>query len=227
MTKDKHIGLFFGSFNPIHNGHLMIANWMVEYTDLDQVWFVVSPLSPFKTTNSLLPDYQRLELVNRAIGDDPRFKASNIEFNLPKPSYTIDTLVHLKEQHPDYQFILIMGSDQLPDLHRWKDPERILEEHRLFVYPRKGNQFTIYDLPFTGDNGQDGNGSPVTGHRSPVENHELLAHPSVTLVDAPLIEISASFIRSAIREGRDVRHFLPPAVWAYVREMHFFEGPNP
>lgn len=204
MTKCKNIGLFFGSFNPIHNGHLMIANWMVEYTDLDQVWFVVSPLSPFKTTSSLLPDYQRLELVNRAIGDDLRFRASNIEFNLPKPSYTIDTLTHLKEQHPEYQFILIMGSDQLPDFHRWKDPERILEGHKLYVYPRK-------EGPQTADGGR---------------REKMLDHPSLEQVEAPMIEISASFIRSAIREGRDVRHFLPPAVWAYVVEMHFYEDPK-
>ena len=203
MTKSKNIGLFFGSFNPIHNGHLMIANWMAEYTDLDQVWFVVSPLNPFKAGTSLLPDYQRLELVNRAIGDDSRFRASSIEFNLPRPSYTIDTLAHLKEQHPDYQFILIMGSDQLPDFHRWKNPDQLLEQYRLLVYPRPGD-----GGPRTADGGR---------------RQELMDHPSVTLVNAPMMEVSSSFIRSAIREGKDVRFFLPPAVWEYVREMHFYE----
>ncbi len=198
MAVNKPIGLFFGSFNPIHNGHLMIANWMVEYANLDQLWFIVSPLSPFKSSTSLLADKQRLEMVNQAIGEDARFRASDVEFNLPLPSYTIDTLNHLKLQYPDYQFVLIMGSDQLPDFHRWKNPDQILEHYRLLVYPRSYR----------------GAGEVDDGQRDP-----LLDHPSVTLAKAPMMEISSTFIRNAIREGRDVRHFVPPTVWNYLSHL--------
>ncbi len=225
MTNNKNIGLFFGSFNPIHNGHLMIANWMAEFTCLDQVWFVISPLSPFKMKSSLLPDYQRLELLNRAIADDPRFKASNIEFSLPKPSYTIDTLSYLKEQHSDYQFTLIMGTDQLPDFHRWKNSEQILDQYKILVYPRTNLRLQSDQLPMTGDQeSATGHASPrLKSGQAPVTRHELLSHPSVTLVSAPMMEVSSSFIRNAIRDGKDVRFFLPPAVWEYVVEMHFYE----
>lgn len=184
-------GLFFGSFNPIHIGHLALANYFVEFSDCNEIWFVVSPHNPLKNKISLLPDYQRLELVNLAINDDPRLSASSIEFKLPKPSYTIDTLVHLEEQHPDRQFILIMGADNLKTLHKWKNHERLLERYTIYVYPRPG-----YESEHTSS--------------------------SIKSFDAPLIEISSSFIRKSIKEGVDVRHFMHPAVYRYVDEMNFY-----
>jgi nicotinate-nucleotide adenylyltransferase len=199
MSKAKQIGLFFGSFNPIHNGHLMIANWMVEFTDLDQVWFVVSPLNPFKRRQALLADYHRIELVNRAINDYSKFKASNIETKLPRPSYTIDSLAYITEQYPDDEFTLIMGSDQLPEFHRWKNADQIIENYKILVYPRQ----------------------PIT--TSPVTSHSLLSHPSITQVNAPIMEVSSSFIRQSIKEGKDVRFFVPTGVWEYMVEMHFYE----
>lgn len=191
--KGKKIGLFFGSFNPIHNGHLMIANYMAEFEGLDQVWFVVSPLNPFKQDQELLPDYHRRELLNRAIGDYMKFRVSAVEFGLPKPSYTIDTLGFLKTKYPDNQFVLIMGSDQLPEFHRWKNPEEILENYRILVYPRQ-----------------------------PATEHSLLSHPSVKVVSAPVMEISSSFIRQAIKQKKDVRFFMPELSWQYLDEMHFY-----
>jgi len=194
----KKIGLFFGSFNPIHNGHLMIANYLAEFGELDQVWFVISPLNPFKADKDLLPDYHRRELLTRAIGDYPRFRISAVEFQLPKPSYTIDTLSFLSKEYPENQFILIMGSDQLPDFHNWKNAEQILAHYKILVYPRR--QVTL----------------------SLVTSHSLLSHPSITLVNAPTMEISSSFIRQSIKEGKDVRFFMPELTWQYIDEMHFY-----
>jgi nicotinate-nucleotide adenylyltransferase len=211
MPKNKQVGLFFGSFNPVHNGHLMIANWMAEFSGVDQVWFVVSPLNPFKQRQNLLADYHRIELVNRAINDYPRFKASAIETKLPKPSYTIDTLTYLSEQYPDFQFTLIMGSDQLRDFHRWKNSEEILGNYKLLVYPRPEESKT--------GTSERREVYPV----SRIPHHDLLSHPSVTLVHAPQMEISSSFIRQSIKEGKDVRFFMPPQVWEYMQEMHFYE----
>lgn len=188
------VGLFFGSFNPIHNGHLTIANYMVEYTDMDQVWFIVSPHSPFKEKKNLLADYHRYELVLRAIGDDPAFRASNIEFNMPKPSYTIDTLVHLSEKNPGKELVLIMGADGLASFHKWKNSDQIIRYYHRYVYPREGTD------------------------PSKLPNME-----NATLVDAPVIGISSSFIRKAIREGKDVRYFLPAPVWKYIQEMNFYK----
>lgn len=189
------VGLYFGSYNPIHIGHMAIANYMVEYADIDQLWFVVSPHNPLKQKASLLDDYQRLELVNRAIDDDDRFRASNIEFKLPKPSYTVDTLAYLQDKYPKYDFKILMGSDNLKSIHKWKNYESILENHSLIVYPRPG-----FD---------------VSG---------LKIHKNISIAQgAPLMEISASFIRKAIREGKDVRYFLPKKVWQYIDEMHFYE----
>lgn len=188
------IGLYFGSYNPIHIGHLAIANYMVEYTDIDQLWFVVSPHNPLKKKNNLLDDYQRLELVHRAIDDDDRFRASNIEFRLPKPSYTVDTLVYLKDQRPNYHFKILMGSDNLENFHKWKNYETILEDYGIIVYPRPG---------FDPENVQ-------------VEKNITIAK------GAPLMEISSSFIRKAIKEGKDVRHFLPQKSWEYLEEMNFY-----
>ena len=186
-------GLFFGSFNPIHIGHMAIANYMVEFTDIDQVWFVVSPHNPLKRKKTLLQDYDRLELVIRAINDDPKFQASDIEFKMPRPSYTIDTLTYLSEKHPRQEFVLIIGSDQLPTFHSWKNFELILENYHRYIYPRPG--FDNIDLPYM---------------------------EKATLVHAPLIDISSSFIRQAIKEGKDVKYFLPRKVWEYIQEMNFY-----
>jgi nicotinate-nucleotide adenylyltransferase len=188
------IGLFFGSFNPVHNGHMVIASYMAEYTDLDQVWFVVSPHNPFKEKESLLADHHRLQLVKAAIGDYRKFKASDIEFNLPKPSYTVNTISHLYDKFPDHQFVLIMGADNLASFHKWKNWEQLLEQVELYVYPRRDNP-----------------------------GGDMLHHPKVKIVPAPLMELSATFIRNAIKEGKDVRYMVPESVWEYMREMHFYE----
>ncbi len=187
------VGLYFGSFNPIHNGHLAIANYLLEYSDLQQIWFVVSPQNPFKSKKGLLPDYQRLELVNLAIGDSDSYKASNVEFNLPKPSRTVDTLAYLYDKHSDKEFALIMGSDNLVNFHKWKNHEEIIKNHSIYVYPRPKTPETKFDN-----------------------------HPRVKVVNAPLMEISSSFIRNAIKENRDVRYFVPQKVWAFMDEMNFY-----
>lgn len=194
ITQKKKIGLFFGSFNPVHIGHMAIANYMLSFTNLDQLWFVVSPLNPFKEKQSLLADYHRYELINLAIGDNPGMKACNIEFSLPKPSYTIDTLTYLAEKYPQHKFIIIMGSDGLPTFHKWKNYEQILMYYQIYVYPRLG-----------------------------FDKSEVKVHPSVRIVNAPVIELSSSFIRASIGNGRDIRYFLPEKVYEYVKEMHFYE----
>ncbi len=188
------IGLYFGSFNPIHNGHMAIANYMLEFTDLTEIWFVISPQNPFKAKQKLLPDYQRLELVNLAINDASGFRASSIEFNLPKPSYTIDTLAYLYDKYPEKEFVLIMGSDNLVFFHKWKNFNEILRNHQIYIYPRPNTKQV-----------------------------ELMKHPKVQKVEAPLMEISSSFIREAIKNKKDIRFFVPHRAWLYINEMHFFE----
>jgi nicotinate-nucleotide adenylyltransferase len=189
------VGLYFGSFNPIHIGHMVIANYMVEYTDIDQLWFVVSPHNPLKNKSNLLNDYDRLELVNRAIEDDYRLRASNIEFNLPKPSYTIDTLAYLKDKFPNYEFNILMGSDNLESFHKWKNFKTIVQNYSIIVYPRPG-----------------------------IEHAKVLKHKNIIIAkEAPMMQISSSFIRNAIKEGKDVRHYLPQKVWKYVDEMNFYK----
>lgn len=188
-----NIGLYFGSFNPIHIGHLAIANYMVEFSDLDEVWFVVSPHNPLKNKNTLLNDYDRLEMVRLAINDFHKFKVSNIEFSLPQPSYTVNTLAHLKEKYPDKTFNLIMGSDNLRHFHKWKNYERIIENHKLYVYPRKNeteNQFSN--------------------------------HKNVVLINAPEMEISSTSIREAIKNGKDLRFFLPEKVYQMIDKQGFY-----
>jgi len=187
------IGLFFGSFNPIHNGHMAIANYMVEFTDMDQLWFVVSPQNPLKEKKTLLADYHRYELVLKAIGDEDRIRGTNIEFNMPKPSYTIDTLTWLTEKHPGNNFSLIMGSDQLSVFHKWKNYKEIIRNYHRYIYPRPG-----------------------------VDNGSLPLMDNASLVHAPMIEISSSFIRQAIKDEKDIRHFMPNGVWEYIREMNFY-----
>ena len=188
-------GLFFGSFNPVHIGHMAIAGYMAEFTVLDEVWMVVSPQNPLKPAGSLLADYHRLRLVREAIGDYyTKVKASNIEFDLPKPSYTIKTLAFLAEKYPEQQFSLIMGTDNLETFHKWKNYEAILEHHNIITYPRIGH-----------------------------DGGELKQHPKVTHANAPMIEISASFIRKAIKDKKDVRYMLPAPAFKYMQEMHFYE----
>lgn len=188
------IGLFFGSFNPIHIGHLVIANHMVEFTDLDEVWFVVSPHNPHKRKTSLLNDYHRLEMVRLAIGENYKLRASDIEFSLPQPSYTIDTLTYISEKYPEYHFSLIMGMDNLQTFHKWKNYENILENYELYVYPRIGS-----------DEGQ------------------FVHHPKVNIVkDVPIMQISATFIRNAIKNGKNVAPLLYPAVWHFLDKNNFY-----
>lgn len=187
-------GLYFGSFNPIHIGHLAIANFMVEFSDLDQLWFVVSPQNPLKAKSSLLQDYHRLALVRLAIEDDDRFRASDIEFKLPTPSYTIDTMTYLEEKHPGMEFQLIMGADGLRTFHKWKHSDLIVKRYHRLIYPRPG-----------------------------IDLKKAVRIPNATLVDAPMMEISSSFIRKAIKEGKDVRHLVPARAYKYIREMHFYE----
>lgn len=195
------VGLYFGSFNPIHVGHMAIANYMVEFTDMDQVWFVISPQNPFKKRKSLLSGHQRLELVERAIEGDDRFRASDIEFKMPTPSFTIDTLTWLAGKYPKIRFVIVMGSDGLPTFGKWKNADEIRKNYRRYVYPRPG--FPV--------------GLSPGGDAS-----RYAAEENLEVVDAPLIEISSSFIREAIAGGRDIRHFLPRAVWQYLDEMNFY-----
>ncbi len=190
----RKTGLYFGSFNPIHIGHLIIANHLVNYSELDELWFVISPQNPLKKKGSLLADYHRLEMVKLAIDDNPQFKASDIEFKLLQPSYTIHTLTYLSEKHPDHQFYLIMGADNLTVLDKWRNYEQILEQYHICVYPRPG-----------------------------FDGGDFRNHPKVQWIDAPLIEISSSFIRQAIHEGKPVRYYLHPAVWKYMDEMNFYK----
>ncbi|NER17193.1 nicotinate (nicotinamide) nucleotide adenylyltransferase [Spongiivirga citrea] len=191
----KHVGLYFGTFNPIHVGHLAIANHLAEFSELDEVWFVVTPRSPFKQKTSLLDDRQRLDMVFQATKDYPKLKASDIEFSLKQPNYTVDTLAYIQEKYPEYQFALIMGEDNLKSFHKWKNYEVIIENHQLFVYPRISN--SKVDLQFND-------------------------HPKITHVAAPIMEISSTFIRKSIKEGKNIRPLLPENVWQYVDEMNFY-----
>lgn len=196
------IGLYFGTYNPIHVGHLIIANYMVEHTDLDQVWLVVSPQNPLKIKSTLLEDYHRLAVVRIAVEDNPKLKASDIEFNLSKPSYTADTLVYIEEKHPDYEFSLIMGEDNLRTLHKWKNYEEILNNHKIYVYPRVITEQEALNS---------------------VSKNRLGTHENVSICDAPVMKISASFIRNSIKTKKDAQYLLTEPVYKYVKEMHFYE----
>ena len=201
------IGLYFGTFNPIHIGHLIIANYMADYTDLDQVWLVVSPQNPLKKKKSLLEDYHRLALVQEAILDNSKIKVSNIEFDLPKPSYTATTLAYLKEKYPNHEFNLIMGEDNLRTFHKWKNYEAILEKHKLFVYPRV---LTLQEEKEVEDIGY-------------LPENKLRNHPNVIVCDdVPVMKVSSSFIRQAIKDGKDVRYLLSERVHKYLDEMNFY-----
>ena len=187
------VGLFFGSFNPIHIGHLIIASYMAEYTDLDQVWLVVSPHNPLKEKNDLINMYDRLEMAKLASDDSPSLRVSDIELSLPQPSYTIDTLTHLKERYPQHEFCLIMGSDNLKSLPKWKNYELILRDYKLYVYPRPGSLET-----------------------------ELAGHPSVHMTETPLMELSATFVRNAVKAGKSIRYLVTESVQKFIESKNLY-----
>ncbi|MBA9078827.1 MULTISPECIES: nicotinate (nicotinamide) nucleotide adenylyltransferase [Rufibacter] len=189
------VGLLFGSFNPIHVGHLILANYMATNTTLDTVWLVVSPQNPFKPSNTLLHEFDRLHMVRLAIADNPDLGVTDIEFRMPKPSYTIDTLIYLKEKYPTYQFALIMGEDNLATLHKWKNYEQLLEEAEVLVYPRPGSA----KVP-----------------------EQFQNHPKIQVVPAPLLDISATFIRKCLKEGKSTRYLLPEPVLEYVEAKKLY-----
>jgi nicotinate-nucleotide adenylyltransferase len=194
------IGLYFGSFNPIHIGHIAIAGYMTEFAGINQVWFVVSPHNPLKKKETLLDDYQRLYMTNLAIGDSDKLRSSDIEFKLPLPSYTIDTLTYLKEKHSKNEFCLVMGEDNLLTLHKWKNAEELVRNYSIYVYPRPGLKKP---------------GSLLLD--------QLLSMADIHKIDAPLMDISGTFIRDGIKKGKDMSYFLPTPVWKYIKEMHFYE----
>lgn len=193
MDAAQKIGLFFGSFNPIHMGHMIIANIMAETTDLKKVWFVVSPQNPFKPSKGLLHEFDRYDMVRAAIHDNYKLDVTDVEFNLPKPSFTIHTLVHLREKHPEKQFYVILGEDNLVNFEKWKNHAQILEQYGLYVYPRPNVQLSA-----------------------------LKTHPNVTFVDAPKLDISATFIRSCIRKKQSVRYLVPDAAEEMIRAKGFY-----
>lgn len=193
----KKIGLFFGSFNPIHIGHLILANYILENSDMEELWFVVSPQNPFKDKKSLLNDHNRLDMVQLAVKNYPKMRASNIEFSLPKPSYTIDTLTYLKEKYPNYSFALIMGEDNLKSLPKWKNSERLVSDYQIIIYPRI-----------------------LTGEKNETK---YLKHQNIHQINAPIIELSATEIRNMIKEGKNVRPMLPPEVFEYLDGSSFYK----
>jgi nicotinate-nucleotide adenylyltransferase len=187
-----HIGLYFGSFNPIHIGHLIVANHIIEHTDIDKVWFVVSPHNPLKDAASLLNEYDRLHLVNLAIEDNPKFRASDLEFYLPRPSYTIDTLAYLREKFPLEQFSVIVGSDSFQNIHRWKNYEQLLAQHAFVIYNRPG--FVV----------------------------EQFYGARATVLDAPLLHISSTFIRSQLKGKKSIKYLVPPTVERYIWDNKYY-----
>ena len=189
------IGLYFGTFNPIHVGHLIIANHFAEHSDLEQVLCVVTPQNPFKTKQSILDNHQRLEMVYLATKEYPKINPSDIEFHLPQPNYTIHTLAYLEEKYPEHEFVLIMGEDNLVSLPKWKNAEVILERYPIYVYPRKISGVITQDS----------------------------LEGTIKKVDAPIIEISSSFIRKSIKSGKNIRPLLPESVWIYLDEMNFYK----
>lgn len=182
-----NVGLYFGSFNPIHNGHLIIAQAVQEHSKLDEVWFIVSPQNPFKKNKNLLHEFDRYDMVALAIEDNGRFKVSDIEFNMPKPSYTIDTLSYLREKHPEHRLKLIIGGDNLSIFPKWKNSKKIIEDFGLIVYPRPGSK-----------------------------SSELINHPNIEFIEAPLLDISATYIRKCIKENRSIRYLVPQKTVEYI-----------
>ncbi len=192
MQTNNEIILFFGSFNPIHTGHLIIANYITEFKNIHELWFVVTPHNPLKETKSLLKDRDRQYMTELAIDNYPKFKVSDIEFYLPKPNYTINTLAYLQEKFPSKKFSLLIGGDNLATFHKWKNYEKILEKHKIYVYKRPGSLLPEFE------------------------------NADIEVLDAPQIEISSSFIRKAIKENKDIRFFLPQKVYRYITEMNFY-----
>jgi nicotinate-nucleotide adenylyltransferase len=190
------IGLYFGSFNPIHIGHLIIANHIAEHSDLDQIWMMVTPHNPLKDKKTLLDDYQRLHLVHLAIENYPKIKASDFEFKLPQPNFTINTLAHLQDKYPHYQLSLIMGEDNLKTFHKWKNYETILENYDIFVYPRLNTETSVLDLK---------------------------NHPKIHYIAAPIVEISSTFIRQNIKNNKNVHPLLPDSVWKYINHNNLYK----
>ena len=190
------IGLYFGTFNPIHIGHLIIANHMAEHSDLDQIWMVVTPHNPHKQKSTLLDDHHRLEMVHLATSDFSKIKPSDVEFKLPQPNYTVNTLAHLQEKYPNYEFALIMGEDNLNSLHKWKNYEVILGNHHIYVYPR----FNSGEI-----------------------DTQFINHAKIYRVGAPVIELSSTFIRENIKNNKNVIPMLPYNVWQYVEHNNFYK----
>lgn len=187
------VGLFFGSFNPVHIGHMAIANYMAEFTAIDELWFVVSPMNPFKKEEKLLNAYDRIELLNLAIGGDNRFRICDVELTMPKPSYTFDTLTRLGTIYPDHRFYIIMGSDNLKSLHQWKNSAEIISRYPILVYPRPGFS-------------------------------EKPEYPEgkTEWVEAPMMDISSTFIRDSVKAGKNMKFFLPGNVWETVDQMNYY-----
>ncbi|WP_395048491.1 nicotinate (nicotinamide) nucleotide adenylyltransferase [Flavobacterium sp.] len=190
------VGLYFGTFNPIHIGHLIIANHFAEYSGLDQIWMVVTPHNPLKNKDTLLDDYQRLQLVFLATEDYPKIKPSDIEFKLTQPNYTVNTLAHLQEKYPQHTFSLIMGEDNLKSLHKWKNYDIILQNHEIYVYPRISSE---------------------------LQNSEFKNNPKIHIIDAPIVEISSTFIRENIKNKKNVRPLLPEKVWDYIDHNNLYK----
>lgn len=189
------VGLYFGTFDPIHVGHLIIANHFAHTDQIDQVWMVVSPLNPFKEKGRVLADHHRLAMVKEAIEDNLLLKASDVEFKMPQPSYTVDTVTYLEEKYPEHEFSLLMGEDNLASFHKWKNHEILAEKCQLMVFPRTGE---AKDYPY---------------------RH----HPKVTLIDMPMMQISSSAIRKAVKTGGDIRYLVTEPVRKYIAEMHFYK----
>jgi len=190
------IGLYFGTFNPIHVGHMIIANHIAEFSELEQVWMVVTPHNPHKQKSSLLDDYHRLHMVHLATEDFPKIKPSDIEFKLPQPNYTVNTLAYLQEKFPQHEFSLIMGEDNLKSFHKWKNHEVILQNHEIYVYPRISTE---------------------------IENPEFSNHPKIHVITAPIVEISSTFIRDSIKSTKNARPLLPEKVWQYIDHNLFYK----
>lgn len=189
----KKTGLLFGSFNPVHIGHLALANYILEYSNLEEIWFVVSPHNPFKESKELISEEHRLKMMQIAIKEEPRFKASDVEFSMPRPSYTIDTLDKLKELHLTKVFSIIIGADNLQEIHKWKEAERLTATYSILCYPRGESQFSSKDFS-----------------------------PKIPIIEAPLFDISATLIRQALEKDKNIRFLLPHGVYDYIKENHLY-----